>query len=337
MRSHELDLSTFNTDKGENYLDIYDRIFTEFIDKPVKLLELGIDQGGSLLLWNDYFPKGTIVGVDVKVPDIHFPERVHPIQCDQADQNKLTEIADRFADGKFDIIIDDASHIGVLTKISFWHLFHRHLKTGGYYIIEDWGTGYWDDWIDGKSMDLDNYRSDTKNVFPYSFSAAELKAPLAGHTYGMVGFVKQLIDEMAAGDVTKKLLSNPSVRLSKFESISVYPGLFIIKKAGFDLYRWEKDIELSFQHLKAGLINKSKEKFTRLLSQKEDERIYRGLAECNLAQNNDIIALDLLKKALTFSVNSPDTYYLLSQVMKKMNREQDAERYNAIAQSLNQS
>src|SRR5438309_8699047 len=47
----------------------------------------------------------------------------------------------------FDVIIDDCSHIGELTRISFWHLFEHHLKPGGLYVIEDWSTGYWDSWF----------------------------------------------------------------------------------------------------------------------------------------------------------------------------------------------
>ena len=59
--------------------------------------------------------------------------------------------AELLRDG-FDIIIDDASHIGELTKATFWHLFDRHLKPGGLYAIEDWGTGYLDDFPDGKKI-----------------------------------------------------------------------------------------------------------------------------------------------------------------------------------------
>ena len=60
-------------------------------------------------------------------------------------------VARKTAPEGFDIIIDDASHFGDLTKIAFWHLFDNHLKPSGLYVIEDWGTGYWSDWTDGKT------------------------------------------------------------------------------------------------------------------------------------------------------------------------------------------
>ena len=61
-------------------------------------------------------------------------------------------MASKTAPDGFDIIIDDASHIGELTKTSFWHLFDHHLKPGGLYAIEDWGTGYLDDFTDGRKF-----------------------------------------------------------------------------------------------------------------------------------------------------------------------------------------
>src|SRR5260370_16410289 len=68
-RSEELDLDRYDTDKVPNgYLRTYDRIFEELIDRPVKVLELGVRTGGSLRLWRDYFPNGTIAGLDVEPP-----------------------------------------------------------------------------------------------------------------------------------------------------------------------------------------------------------------------------------------------------------------------------
>jgi hypothetical protein len=112
----------------------------------------------------------------------------------------------------FDVIIDDASHIGELTKTTFWHLFDRHLKPGGLYAIEDWGTGYLDDFPDGKRFDP---KPSTLDPFPC-------------HSHGMVGFVKELVDEQGAGSIT--LGRNEEFRLSKFQSLLVTPGVIFVTK-----------------------------------------------------------------------------------------------------------
>jgi hypothetical protein len=86
-------------------------------------------------------------------PNASSPEHVfRSSKGNQADKAFLSKVASKTAPDGFDIIIDDASHIGELTKTSFWHLFDHHLKPGGLYAIEDWGTGYLDDFTDGRKF-----------------------------------------------------------------------------------------------------------------------------------------------------------------------------------------
>ena len=161
--SKRLDASDYDTDKSDltHYLENYEKCFNPLIDKEVRLLELGVLKGGSLLLWRDYFEKGVIVGLDIKSVHIDDPTgRVHVYQGEQQDLTLLDRNSREMAPGGFDVIIDDCSHIGQLTHMSFWHLFDNHLKPGGIYAIEDWGTGYWDSWIDGKQ-----YKSRAKSHF----------------------------------------------------------------------------------------------------------------------------------------------------------------------------
>jgi len=121
MRSKQLNLDSYNTDKVTyGYLDVYDPILLPWVGNEVKLLEIGIYQGGSLELWRDYFPLGTIIGIDVKLPKHFVPgERIQTFEGNQSDEQFLSEVANRAAPDGFDIIIDDASHIGEVTKKRF--------------------------------------------------------------------------------------------------------------------------------------------------------------------------------------------------------------------------
>lgn len=231
MRSKELALEKYNTDKITNqYLEKYDPIFERLVDKEIKLLELGIYKGGSLLLWRDYFPKATIVGVDIQVQvDFSNEERIHVFQGEQQDTGFLKKVAAETAPEGFDIIIDDASHIGHLTKSAFRYLFDNHLKPNGIYVIEDWGTGYWSDWPDGKSY---NPRSEVYSRI--SFLLRKLKiargVKFHNHNYGMVGFIKELVDEQGFADLSRASISGTGVRESKFESMIITPSIVFIKK-----------------------------------------------------------------------------------------------------------
>lgn len=237
MRSEQLNLGNYNTDKiVSQYLKQYDPIFEPWVNKEVKLLELGVREGGSMLLWRDYFQQGIIVGVDIKLPrGFGTHERIKLFQGSQGDKKFLSEVANTVAPQGFDIIIDDASHVGELTKIGFWHLFENHLKPGGMFVIEDWGTGYWKDWPDGMSV------GSSKSAFAEFWSGmlsrfaiarrVPVKIPYPCHSYGMVGFLKELVDEVGAADLTKGSCAGASTRLSKFESMTIVPAIAFIKKA----------------------------------------------------------------------------------------------------------
>ena len=78
------------------------------------------------------------------------------------------------------------------------------LKPGGIYVIEDWGTGYWEDWPDGEE-----FRPSAKHLIyrlrRQYIQDKEYENPkrinYESHGVGMVGFVKQLVDEVSIEDI----------------------------------------------------------------------------------------------------------------------------------------
>ena len=224
----ELNTDRYDTDKcqSQHYLDNYSEYFSSLKESNISLLELGIHKGGSLLLWRDYFSRGEISGLDMNPVEIDDPTgRVHIYKGQQHDTSLLDRIAEERAPKGFDIIIDDCSHIGAFTKISFWHLFDNHLKNGGIYTIEDWGTGYWDQWIDGKQ-----YTPPDKTDSELTVEKLQNQR-FPSHDFGMVGFVKELIDECGMSDLTFPERGLPPHRPSKFKSMKVTLGHVIIVKA----------------------------------------------------------------------------------------------------------
>jgi hypothetical protein len=215
MRSAELRLETYSTDKIRNgYLRFYDPLLAPLVEREVRVLEIGVYEGGSLRLWRDYFPRGRITGIDLRVPpDLEGEERIRAFAGDQSDTAFLTRVAKEAAPEGFDLIVDDASHLAAPTRTAFWHLFDHHLKRGGLYAIEDWGTGYWEDWPDGKAV---------QGTTP------------GGHAAGMVALVKELVDEQGAADLSRGRAGAKPKRRSKFESLTVYPPIVFVRKAAAD-------------------------------------------------------------------------------------------------------
>lgn len=181
----------------------YEKFLAPIQHQPLKLLELGVQDGNSLRMWQDYLPNTIVVGLDVE------PVAVEgiPVYCGgQEDTALLDEIAQEHAPNGFDVIIDDASHIGDLSRISFWHLFPNWLKSNGLYFIEDWGTGYWDFWPDGATY---------RNV---------------NHVYGMVGFVKELIDECGIADATSPQFGSGVPRASLIAEMNIALSHVMVRK-----------------------------------------------------------------------------------------------------------
>jgi SAM-dependent methyltransferase len=242
----------YDTDKFPPYLRVYEELFAPLLERDIRLLEIGVKKGGSLLLWRDYFPRGRIVGLDVEPVEVPDPTgRIVVFQGLQQDTRLLADIGGKMAPAGFDVIIDDGSHIGEYTRTSFWFLFPRHLKPGGLYVIEDWGTGYWNSWADGLRF---GGRTDPPGSAPREASVHETRlgayvrkalgklspAMLArdrgtgGHTAGMVGFIKELVDECAMADITHPTLGTPPFRASQLERLQVTPGQVVVVKARSD-------------------------------------------------------------------------------------------------------
>jgi len=51
--------------KPEWYTPAYHRFFSEWRDRPLRVLEIGVYLGGSLQMWREYFPKATIFAIDI--------------------------------------------------------------------------------------------------------------------------------------------------------------------------------------------------------------------------------------------------------------------------------
>jgi hypothetical protein len=142
----------YNTDKCSNgasaygYIPYYKKHFDSIRYEKLKILEIGVRAvrghgPSSLKMWKDYFPNSEIYGLDIDPRNAGYDEeRIKIFIGDQGDEQVLKNIIDEV--GKFDIIIDDASHINSLTIKSWECLFHEGLKHGGFYVIEDLANSY---------------------------------------------------------------------------------------------------------------------------------------------------------------------------------------------------
>lgn len=131
--------------KWLSYFDAYDDLFGRFRGTAPRVLEIGVDRGGSLILWQRFFGPGVqLTGIDINPDCARFEradEGVHVRIGSQADPAFLERVCAEF--GPFDIIVDDGSHVVSHQIASFNALFDRAVRPGGIYMVEDLETSYW--------------------------------------------------------------------------------------------------------------------------------------------------------------------------------------------------
>ena len=129
-------IDKYKTDKESRHRycsSYYDQVFYNLKDKKLNILEIGIKNGSSLVLWNEYFKNSIIYGIDNS--DLigsrldNYP-RIKTIIQD-AYRKELT-----FNLPLFDIIIDDGPHT-IESQIKFINNYFKKLNKGGKLIIED--------------------------------------------------------------------------------------------------------------------------------------------------------------------------------------------------------
>jgi hypothetical protein len=216
--------------KPAPYLPIYERLLAPLRRHAFTLLELGVWGGHSLEMWRDAFPRATIIGVDLLPPDLELGSRVHVVRGDQSDAELMRHIRDDHAPNGFDVIIDDASHIGTTTARSLQALYTEHLCPGGLYCIEDWGTGYLPDWHDGGRLTspLDVMNLDSTQIPMDGRDDALVAMP--SHDMGLVGVIKRLIDHTATGTLR---FAQPDFVGDVFhiESMTIWDGIVALRKS----------------------------------------------------------------------------------------------------------
>ena len=125
----------FGGGDGHYYTPWYEKEFGENRKQVKKVFELGINDGASLKMWEEYFENATIYAADIHLPGLITRGRIKSRHVDQSDAQSLVELRDWLPQG-FDLMIDDGSH-DPEDQILTANILADRLAPGGYYVIED--------------------------------------------------------------------------------------------------------------------------------------------------------------------------------------------------------
>jgi predicted O-methyltransferase YrrM len=128
----------------------YDKWLKPYQNKPnLKMLEIGVFQGKSLLMWADYFVDAELIlglaygdHIDLARQTISQSGKKQ-LKIIEGDQSKEFVMARLCKEGPFNVIVDDGSHVPWHVIFSFSRLWPC-LNPGGLYVVEDLETSYHD-------------------------------------------------------------------------------------------------------------------------------------------------------------------------------------------------
>lgn len=126
----------WRTDKStvHSYIPhLYDQFLDPLRDEEINILEIGTREGDSIRLWDDFFTKANIYGMDNNNAKL-YEEVVSEKVTMHLGNAYSQEMADKVPD--MDVIIDDGPH-SLASQLLCIEFYFNKLKEGGIIIIED--------------------------------------------------------------------------------------------------------------------------------------------------------------------------------------------------------
>lgn len=131
------------TDKNglHSYLTTYNNLFFNKKNSCKHFLEIGIDHGGSIKLWTDYFKNATVHAIDIKKYEDIWDElknKENIVLHTSTDAYNVKFFTETFFNPnvKFDIIIDDGPHT-LESMILFLNTYIHVMEEDGILVVED--------------------------------------------------------------------------------------------------------------------------------------------------------------------------------------------------------
>jgi len=133
----------YKTDKASSdhgYLGSYEEFLPVTKEDVFTFVEIGVFRGASALMWAEWFPNASIVGLDVKPPNLKAsPKNLELIVGDATENITVERLKKRFVAPL--VVLDDGSHMWDQQRAALQR-FWPWLKPGGIYIIEDLQSSY---------------------------------------------------------------------------------------------------------------------------------------------------------------------------------------------------
>ena len=219
---------------SHGYSKFYERFF-ERIKKSkecVEILEIGVRYAAGTRCFHEYFENCNITGVDI----------IYSSQAKKFKRNNKSfdfihgsavdpQIIKQINRKKFDIIIDDASHI-TGHQIFCFKEYYKLLNPGGIYIVEDLHTSYMDLVAGSKEVKQDESQMSFRVKLPDTSVFGFTHDSGIENPKSAVNYLKSLVDEINCFGraITEKSLNYEDWVNKEYASATFIKGSCIIEK-----------------------------------------------------------------------------------------------------------
>ena len=129
--------------KWKKYFSVYEELFSQYKNKKIIFVEIGIANGGSLKIWKNFFGKDSkIIGIDLNEKCKKFEDLDNDIHIEIGNQSS-EEFWNNFFKkfGIVDIVLDDGGHTN-LDQITTVVKSIPNIRNGGMLVTEDTHSSY---------------------------------------------------------------------------------------------------------------------------------------------------------------------------------------------------
>ncbi len=192
------------TSKYDTYFYAYDELFAPYRGKELTFVEIGIQGGGSMEVWREYFGgKARIIGVDLN-PVLQKELQEDGYEVFVGDQSSEDFWKTFFAEvGDIDILLDDGGHTNFQTKSTIQYC-AEHIKDGGMLIVEDTHASYMKKFGNPSEESLISYTKEIVDLVNGRSTRVDKKSK-DPHNYGSMIHSVQYFESIVAMRVNRKL------------------------------------------------------------------------------------------------------------------------------------
>ena len=139
--SDKAEIFRLKNEKGHGFSKFYKKYLSELNNEQINILEIGSYAGASAAAFSKYIPNSKVFCFDVNITNFKYSsDKIFVYGLDIKNEYKVSKILKQIFKKnkfeKFDLIIDDGSHLLSDMLFSF-NFFLKHVKKNRFYIIED--------------------------------------------------------------------------------------------------------------------------------------------------------------------------------------------------------